>query len=117
MKELGLPSAHSSEEDAEYFDVDAGSFTIKLHHNRFRMRTGFGFPGWLKPRDISDILISPLDSSKEPKVSLILRRFVERSPAKPWEFGTKVKAYSLGISGRTKKSWERWIGAFTDDGV
>jgi len=110
LKEIGIPSARSTDEDAEYFDIDGGDFTIKLYHNKFRMRSGFGFPGWLKPKDISDIIISPLDTSKEPKIRLILQKFVERSPLKPWEFGTKVKAYSLGISGRTRKSWNRWVG-------
>ena len=110
LKELGFQASHSTEKDAEYFDVDGGSFTIKLYHNKMRMRTGFGFPGWLKPADISDIIISPLDPSMQLKIGGLLKKFVERSPRKPWDFGTKVKAYSIGISGRTKKSWEHWIG-------
>jgi hypothetical protein len=110
IKDVGIPFARSTDDDADYFDIDGGNFTIKLYHNRFRMRTGFGFPGWLKTKDISDIMISLLDTSKEPKVRLILQKFVERAPLKPWEFGTKVKAYSLGISGRTKKSWNYWTG-------
>ena len=110
LKDVGLVSSHSREEDAEYFDVDGGSFTMKLYHNRFRTRIGFGFPGWLKPQDISDITISPIDTSKEPKISAVLRKFVEKSPSRPWDFGTKVKAYRVGISGAVKKSWERWIG-------
>ena len=107
--ELHLPVAHYTEEDEEYFDVDAGSFTIKLYHNKFRLRTCFGFPRWLKPNDISDMMISPLDDSKVPKVQMILKKFVEKSPKKPWEFGTKVKAHNLGISGRTKKTWGKWL--------
>jgi hypothetical protein len=110
LDELNVSSAHSSEGDADYFDIEGGSFTMKLYHKRFRMRTGFGFHGWLKPTDISDIIISPLEDANEPKIRMILQKFVEKSPRRPWEFGTKVKAYSIGISGRTKKSWENWIG-------
>jgi hypothetical protein len=110
LKELGYQAARSTEEDAEYFDVDGGSFTIKLYHNKFRMRTGFGFPGWLKPSDISDIIISPVDQSKELRIKALLKVFVEKSPVKPWDFGMKVKAYSMGIGGRTRKAWERWVG-------
>ncbi len=110
LNELGYQAAKSTEEDADYFDVDGGTFTIKLYHKKFRMRTGFGFPGWLKPSDISDIIISPVDPSKELKIMALLKKFVERSPRRPWDFGMKVKAYSIGIGGRTRKAWERWIG-------
>ena len=110
LRDVGLPSAHSKDDDADYFDVEGGSFTIKLYHNRFRTRVGFGFPGWLKPGDISDITISPLDTSKELKIQAVLGKFVEKAPVKPWEFGAKVKAYRIGIASSVRKSWERWIG-------
>jgi len=109
LHELRIPMTRTSEGEAISFQVAENGFTIRLYYNRFRMRTGFGYPGWLNPSDISDIVISPLDELKEPQVRMILESFVSRCPRKPWEFGWKVKVHSLGISGRTKKSWSKWL--------
>ncbi len=110
LGQMGLAFSHSQVENGDDFDAEGGAYTIRLYHDRYRMRTGFGFPGWLKPEDISDIMISPIDQSLYPKISSMLSKFVDRSPVKPWDFGLKVKAHSVGIAGRTRKRWEKYLG-------
>ncbi len=107
LGEIGLPFVHSQVENGDDFDIEGGVYTIRVYHDRYRMRAGLGFPGWLKPEDISDIMISPIDKSVQAKIALVLKKFVDRAPVKPWDFGLKVRAYSVGIAGRTRKSWER----------
>jgi hypothetical protein len=109
LEELSLRFAHSSEPDAEYFDIDEGSFTIKLYYQKYRHRVGFGFPGWLNPGDISDIMISPVDDEKRPKIRQILERFVSKLPKEPWDFDLKVKMYRMGIGSSAKRQWKEWI--------